>query len=251
MKKVIAVMVVALMASVAAQAAEVSAYVDFASAYVFRGVTLNNGLVMQPGVEVSGLPIPEEYGSLAAGIWANYDFSRSKAFATDDEVTEIDYYVSYTLPIDALDVSVGYINYDYPSDSTVDNDEEISLSIGSAVGTNGLYVGITFNQGIGGYVDKSTYIEAALDYETELSDALTASAGLTVAYLISDGDIAANGNADGFHNATASVGLGYAIDENWSLSTGLTYIQQLDDEVLLDTEYDVNVVASVGISCDF
>jgi hypothetical protein len=59
MKKVIAVMVVALMASVAAQAADVSAYVDFASAYVFRGVTLNNGLVMQPGVEVSGLPIPE------------------------------------------------------------------------------------------------------------------------------------------------------------------------------------------------
>ena len=54
MKKVMIIAGVALVAAVAAQAADVSVYSDFVSAYVFRGVTLNNGFVMQPGAEISG-----------------------------------------------------------------------------------------------------------------------------------------------------------------------------------------------------
>ncbi|HKL20200.1 MAG TPA: TorF family putative porin, partial [Tichowtungia sp.] len=126
MKKIIAGMMVALAAAVSVQAADVSATVDFASAYVFRGVTLNNGLVMQPGVEVSGFGLPEEYGSIAAGIWANYDLDDEDGMGSD--FSEIDYYMSYTLPIEALDVSIGYTEYDYPNDLG-DNDREVSLSI--------------------------------------------------------------------------------------------------------------------------
>ena len=88
-------------------------------------------------------------------------------------------------------------------------------------------------------------ILGALDYETDLSEKLSASAGVTVAYLISDS------GADGFNDATASAGLSYALNDNWSLSGGLTYIAQLDDDVLSDAAYDVDVVASIVISCDF
>lgn len=243
MKKIIAVMVVAMAAAVAAQAADVSAYVDFASAYVFRGVTLNNGPVMQPGVEVSGFPIDEQYGSLAVGIWANYDLQKVGGEGRD--FSEIDYYLSYSLPVETLDVSVGYCEYDYPN-SLDDNDRELSLSIGSALGTNGLYASISMYYGIDGAIDEDLYIEGALDYEMELSDALSASAGVTVGYLETDG-----AENDGFHNATASVGLGYAIDENWSVSGGLTYIAKLDDAVLDAADYNVDFVASVGVACDF
>ena len=72
MKKTITMtMAAALVAGVAM--AEVAVTLDLASAYVFRGVTLNDGAVIQPGIEASGFEIPEEYGALAVGAWGNYD----------------------------------------------------------------------------------------------------------------------------------------------------------------------------------
>ncbi|MBC8206318.1 MAG: hypothetical protein ISR85_02410 [Kiritimatiellales bacterium] len=242
MKKGIVIMTLAACAAVAAQAADVSTYVDFASAYVFRGVTLNDGFVMQPGAEISGFPIDEAYGSLAIGIWANYDIDAIDSEGSD--FSEIDYYISYTLPVEALDVSVAYTEYTYP-ESGDNADKELNLTLGSAIGTNGLYASVGFNYGVGGAIEKDLYLQGALDYEMELSDALSASAGVTVGYLISDT------GADGFNDATASIGLGYALNDNWSIGAGLTYIAQLDDEVLSDDDYDVSLVASVGISYDF
>lgn len=250
MKKIIAVMVVAVAAAVSAQAADVSASVDFASAYVFRGVTLNNGLVMQPGVEVSGFPMGEEYGSLAVGMWANYDINDEDYDGSD--FSEIDYYMSYTLPVEAIDISMGYIEYTYPtSAASTGSDKELNLTIGSAIGTNGLYSSVTVNYGVDGVYDDCFYITGALDYETALSDALTASAGVTVSYLVSEGGLKQTGVEDGFSDATASVGLSYALSENWSVNGGLTYIAQLSEDSLPDSVYDVGLVASVGVSCDF
>ena len=157
----------------------------------------------------------------------------------------MDYYVSYSLPIEVIDVGVTYTEYTYPGDRGGDSDKEIALSLGSAIGTNGLYASVTFNYGLGGAVESDLYVQGALDYEVELTDALSASAGVTIGYLVSDS------GADGFNDATASIGLGYALTENWSLNGGVTYIAQLDDEVLSDADYDVNLLASVGISCDF
>jgi len=248
MKKRLLIMTLAACAAVAVQAADVSTYVDFASAYVFRGATFNNGLVMQPGAEISGFPIDEACGSLAIGIWGNYDLDDNDGEGSD--FSEIDYYLSYTLPIEALDLSMAYTEYVYP-ESGLTNDKELNLTIGSALGTNGLYASVAVNYGVGGYLDDSWYIQPALEYETELSDALTASAGISIGYVISGGDIKADGVADGFNDATASVGLGYALNDNWSVSGGLTHIAQLDDDVLSDDAYDVDLVATVGIACDF
>ena len=241
MKKTLIIMTIAACAALAAQAADVSTYVDFASAYVFRGVTLNDGFVMQPGAEISGFPIDEAYGSFAIGIWANYDIDDEDGDGSD--FSEIDYYISYTLPVEALDISVAYTDYYYPGGG--ESDQEINLTLGSAIGTNGLYASVGFNYGVGGAIEEDLYIQGALDYEMELSDALSASAGVTVGYLVS------KTGEDGFNDATASIGLGYALNDNWSIGAGLTYIAQLDDEVLSDADYDVSVVASVGVSCDF
>lgn len=242
MKKKLIIMTIAACVAVVAQAAEVSTYVDFASAYVFRGVTLNDGFVMQPGAEISGFPIDEAYGSVAIGIWANYDIND---IGYGEEFSEVDYYISYSLPVEIIDIGLTYTNYDYPGGAGGDSDQEITLSLGSAIGTNGLYASVSFNYGVGGAIEDDLYIQGALDYEMELTDALSASAGVTVAYLVSDT------GSDGFNDATASVGLGYALNDNWSINGGLTYIAQLDDEVLSDDDYDVDLVASVGVSCDF
>ena len=241
MKKTILMIMTVVLLAGAVHAIDLSASVDFASAYVFRGVTLNNGLVVQPGAEISGFLLPEECGSLAVGIWANYDIDDEDGDGSD--FSEIDYYLSYSLPIEALDVSVSYAEYDYPGGEPAE--KEVALSLGKALGDTDLYGSFTANYGVGGAIDKSWYLQVALDYEKELSEKLTGSLGATVAYAwIDEG-------SDGFSDATASVGLGYALNDNWSLNGSVMYVAQLDDDVLSDAAYDVDVVASIGISYGF
>jgi uncharacterized protein (TIGR02001 family) len=240
MKKTGMIMMAAALAAGIASAADVSVSGDFASAYVFRGSTFNNGLVFQPGAEISGFPMPEEYGSIAAGVWGNYDID---SVGYDKSLSEVDYYISYALPVTVVDLGVTYTYYDYPNGG--DADEEIALSVGKGIGETGLYASLTVNYGIGGLLDESCYIQGALDYETSLTEALTLSAGINMAYAIQEDD------ENGFNDAGASIGLSYALTENWSLNGSLNTVAQLDDEVLTDDEYDKPVYAMLGVSCDF
>jgi uncharacterized protein (TIGR02001 family) len=215
--------------------------VDFASAYVFRGVTFNDGPVIQPGLEVSGLPIPEEWGSLAIGTWANFDLSSYGGALEKNEFSEIDYYLSYSLPVSVVDLSVGYCEYTYPNGGSADR--EMSVSVGKDI--NGLYPSLTYNYGLDGAIEGSSYIAGGLDYGMDLSDALSASAGVSIGYLIADeGD-------DGFNDATMTIGLSYALGENWALNGSVSYVAQLDDDVLTDEAYDTEFYGMLGLSCDF
>lgn len=254
MKKTAMIMMVAALAAGIANAADVSATADFASAYIFRGVTLNDGLVFQPGVSISGLPIPEEYGSVTLGTWANYDIGNYNGALTENEFSEIDYYISYALPVKVVDLGVTYTEYTYPHGA--DADREVAFSVGKALGETGLYTSLIANYGVGGAIDGNWYIQGKLDYEKSLSDALTFSAGINAAYLVSDS------GTDGFNDAGAKVGLSYALNENWSVHGSLNYVAQLDSDVLADTPagepqtsgtfgYDVPLYAVVGVSCDF
>ncbi len=224
----------------AAQAADVSASFDFASAYVFRGTTFNDGLVFQPGFEASSLPLPEEIGSVAIGTWANFDINDVGA---GSEFTEIDYYLSYSLPVSVVDLGIGYCEYTYPTGGSADR--EVSFSVGKAIGETGLGASVSANYGVDGAIESDLYVLAGLDYGTDLSEALSLSAGLSAAYLLSDG------GSDGFNDGGASVGLSYALTESWALNGSLAYVAQLDDNVLGDDAYDVEVYGMLGISCDF
>lgn len=243
MKKTAMMMVAAALIAGVAGAADVSISGDFASAYVFRGVTLNKGLVFQPGAEISGLPIPEQFGSLAVGIWGNYDIDDSDGAVAGSSFSEVDYYVSYSLPVTVVDLGISYTYYDYPNGGIAD--QEIGFSIGKGLGETGLYASLTANYGIAGAVDGSWYVQAALDYEKELTEALTMSAGMNIAYALVDG------GSDGFNDAGASVGLSYALNDNWSVNGSLNYVAQLDSDVLSDASYDVPLYATIGLSCDF
>jgi len=241
-KRIMMIMAAALVAGVV-HAADVSASADFASAYIFRGVTLNDGLVFQPGAKISGFPIPEEYGSVAVGTWANFDIND---IGGGRQFSEVDYYATYTLPIKVVDLSTTYTEYTYPN-SDLQADREVALSVGKAIGETGLYPSLTFNYGLDGLVEKNWYIQGGLDYTKSLTEALTFSSGVKVAYLVSDA------GKDGFNDATAKVGLSYALTENWSVNGSLNYVAQLDDEVLVDGvgAYDKEAFAMLGLSCTF
>lgn len=216
------------------QAAEVTVGGDFASAYVFRGVTFNDGPVFQPYVDVAGLP--GAFAGLEFGVWGNLDIDDFDDTLESGQFSEIDLYASYALPIEAVDASVSYTEYTYPG-AEGDADREIGLSLGLDA-ILAPYVAVYY--GVDGGIDQDLYAEAGIGYEVELAEGVGLALGGLIGFLEPDeGD-------SGLHQYELSASLSYGI-----LSAGVAYIGQIDDDVLTDEAYDVEVVGIIGASYSF
>jgi len=233
--KIVGIFVVSLVAVSTLHAAEATLSLDIASAYVFRGARLNDGLVMQPGLEVGGL------GGLRIGVWGNYDIDDYDDSLAGDQFSEIDIYGSYAIPLECMDLSVGYMEYTFPS-AGGDADREISANVGGTLAGIDLGAGVFY--GIDGGLDESLYVELFAGKSLNLTDDLGLDLGSALGYASPDD------GADGFSHFTLSLGVNYA-----SFSAGITYIGQIDDDVLPDVAdgggYDSDVVGTIGTSITF
>jgi len=222
-----------------------SAGFDVVSAYIFRGGTVNDEVNVQPYLDGSVDEGP--LAGLAVGTWANFN--------TDTEqFDEIDYYFSYSLPIEGpVSVDIGYTEYTFPTGtestetsfggatlttvSALEADREISLSLGADL-AEGLSAGFFAGFGLEGpFLDEGIYLEGSLGYETELSEGVSASAGASLGYEAGD-----NYAENGFSHAALTAGVGYEF-----VSVGLTYIVETDDDVLA---VDEDFFASIGVGFD-
>lgn len=79
------------------------------SADVWRGMVRNEDFVLQPQFSVA------QYG-VSFNIWGNYDISKNY-LGVDNDYSEIDLSLAYTLPIDLNDFSfdIGVISYQFPA----------------------------------------------------------------------------------------------------------------------------------------
>jgi len=219
---------------------------DVASSYIFRGVTFNDGLVVQPGLEVTGLPI-------TIGVWGNLDGDDYDDSLDSGQFSEIDLYASYAIPVEVIDLSVGYTEYTYPSGGGA-ADREANVSIGYE---NVVALGLSLNYGLDGGIEQSFYGEASVGYEAELAEDVSLEVGAAVGYLSPDE------GEDGFSHFTVGAEVGWSL-----LSLGVMYVGQIDDDVLPDyaaataatalteaTEavlgHDAEVVGTVGIGASF
>ncbi|MBN2163055.1 MAG: hypothetical protein JXR25_00410 [Pontiellaceae bacterium] len=237
-KMIVASMAAGLVASAATAGVGVS--MDFASAYVFRGITYNDGFVFQPGIEADGLGLPEELGGVAVGAWGNYDLDDYGNTLSTSELSELDLYVSYSLPtiVSNLDLSVGYCDYTYPG-LAGESDKEVSVGVGYEVAGIGL--------GFGYYVltDSSTqdpYADFSVGYGMDLAEDLGAEVGARVGFVNST-----------FSDYDISAALSYTLSDVWSIGGSLAYIGQGDEDVLPDGmyAYDVDFVGMVSLSAGF
>ena len=215
---------------VAQVASAISTSVDFASAYVFRGTTVNDGFVM---AWVEG-----EVAGLTVGVWANIDMDNVAV----DQVSEIDLYLAKDLgSVAGWDISAGLCEYTYPGATADDengdpvdvSDGETELSLSASGSVSGFDLSVSAFANI---AEESTpgYYEISTGGSTSL-------AGVGVDYGI------ATGYFDGATDAT--TGLGYAA-YSLSYDTGAgvisaTYIDEMDDEIV---EVDETVVLSFGMS---
>lgn len=83
-----------------------SVYTD----YMFRGKNVYNGTTFQPSV--TAFVDFEKYGALVGNVWSHVPFETSEP---PQKFTEVDYTLSYEIPISIVTLSVGHIFYTFPS----------------------------------------------------------------------------------------------------------------------------------------
>jgi len=195
-----------------------AAGLDVSTAYIYRGATISDDVSVFPSME--GV-----FNGVTAGAWAWFD-------TDDSEIEEIDIYFSYDLDIggDAVDVSIGYTEYTYPTTAaSADREASVVLSMDGALSPS---VGVYF--GFDGALDESLYVEANLSRDLDLGENLTVNAGVTLGAQLGD-NVANDGLA--FAEVSVSTSVGIA-------NVSVSYIIETDDEV---QEIDEDVYGSIGV----
>ena len=103
-----AVFVSALLAALSASpAAALDAKLDLnlQSAYIWRGMVLNDKPVFQPSLTISE-------GGLSGSVWANVNLTSDHGY--EGEASEVDYWLAYTVPGNAADWTLTYYAYTFP-----------------------------------------------------------------------------------------------------------------------------------------
>lgn len=219
-----------------AQSADATVGMDVASAYVFRGYTLNDGPVVQPALSVGNFKLSEEFTlPLTLGVWANMDIGTYHHTLDKGQFSEVDFTASYALPkvIDKLGWSAGYCDYVYPGGAASDREVNLGFTYETFLSPS-----LAFNYGLDGAVRENTYIEGGLKHAFKL-DPVTLTLGGTLGY-----QIVSESEASGFGPLVLTASASYKI-----LTASVSYIAEVDDGVLAN--YDVKVVGKLGIAYTF
>lgn len=235
----VAVAMIIGFAATPSMAAEATASVDIVSAYVWRGQTFNDGLVLQPAIDVTS-----ESG-FGINVWANHDGDDYDNTLEVGEFSEIDLTVSYGTTISGIDVGVGHIEYTFPTGGN--GTSEIYLS---------LAYGLPFNLSVGLdiYYDydelDEVYAALSVGYAQDLTDKLALEVGASMGYA---GDAYCADSDAGLYDVTLSASLGYTITDAWSVTAYAVYVDTLDDENLIegDTAGTLDVETFGGISIGY
>jgi uncharacterized protein (TIGR02001 family) len=257
MKKIMTITLAAALAGSSAMAGGLLG-IDFANAYIYRGVTVADDFVIQPNVELSGFGMPEEYGAFTVGAWA-VKAPGGEEILLQDTFFETDWYVAYSLPefVEGLDLYVGLTEYTYKA---ADDESELNLGAAFELGEFALggSVNYMYDNQVADATEGQVYVDLTADYEIELSEEFSGIVGGLVSYL-KQGDGNGSGPGaldDGLSHFEIYGALDYDLSEMWSIYGSLAYIGQIDDEVLPDAGalgvdgHNVEVLGVIGVGCE-
>jgi uncharacterized protein (TIGR02001 family) len=145
-----------------AVAATATAALDVNSAYVWRGITANDGFVLQPSMDVS-------HNGFAFNVWGNYDVDDYDGALNDNRFSEIDLTGSYTFKLGSVDTSIGIIHYLFPE-----------LEEPADTYTTELFLGLSYDLGSGFAISTKLY------YDVDAVSDFYITAGLGYSYSIND-----------------------------------------------------------------
>lgn len=218
-------LLILLLAGGTAEAADATAAVDVNSAYVWRGITFNDGAVAQPSIDVSK-------GGFAVNVWGNFDIDDYDEQLDDNEFSEIDLTLSYTFTLKSLEIGLGYIEYLFPAGGL--GTREVFVSLGVPL-FGGLSAGCAF------YYDfdevDSYYGDVNLTYALSLTDQLGMEAKAKIGYAGEDFAEVYGGTDGGFFDYGFSLSLSYAVTDALSLGAAINYTDTVDEDVLPEGDF--------------
>lgn len=227
--------------------AETTAAIDVNSAYVWRGITFNDGLVVQPSVDVS-------HKGFGFNVWGNYDISDYNETVDDYEFSEVDLTLSYGFTLWKIDLSVGLIEYLFPANSGGSG----GAGTREAFATAGMEVISGLSVGVEYYYDfdevRDYYAAASVAYAYDFTSKLGAEAGVHVGYAGKDFSAGEDG---GFHDWGAYISASFAVTDALSVGASVNYTDSMDTKVLPEPaegetgNSDVEVYGGVSISYAF
>jgi len=247
MKKSFAVLVAVVLIGFAIQpgwAADVTGAADINSAYVWRGQTFNDGLVVQPSVDIVK-------GGFGLNVWGNFDIEDYNDNYESAEFSEVDISATYVFDLDTVDLGIGYIEYLYPTTKR-------SGQSGTREVFGGLKVPLPLNiyLGIDLFYDfdevNDLYINMGFDFSHDFTEQLSLGAGVSIAYA---GDEYCADDSAGLYDYNFSISGEFALDEALSVSAFIKYTDSMDNDNLRDLNrpgtLDVNFYYGIGVSYTF
>jgi len=227
-----------------ALAATATAALDVNSAYVWRGLTFNNGLVLQPSMDVS-------HNGFAFNVWGNYDVDDYDGALNDNRFSEVDLTGSYAFKLGKVDASVGIIHYLFPEAS---DDADSS--------TTELFAGLSYDLGAGFalstkvYYDfdavEDFYVTAGLGYSYSINDKTTLGLSGLISYAGEDfTNYYAGGTDSGFFNYTLTASMKYMVTDAFGIGANINYTDSMDDNTLPDEAVDTTVFGGISLTYTF
>jgi hypothetical protein len=225
-----------------AMAVEFSSGVDLNSAYVWRGMTINDGLVAQPNLNIAN-------GGFNFNVWGNLDLSDYNGAVESGEISEVDMTASYDFVLGSIDTTVAYAEYLYPA-----------TEAGAMEGTREMYVSLSLplSGGLSTTFDlyydidevKEYYSKLGLSYEYGIGDSLTLTAGGSIGYA---GDKYCADEGAGLFDYALLLSLDYGMTEALSFSARVNYVGALDSDNLPEGVglMDVTTWGGVGLTYTF
>ena len=251
-----AIFLLICLAATPATAASATASVDINSAYVWRGITFNKDMVIQPSIDVAA------DNGFGINVWGNYDIGDNDGNADENAFSEIDLTVSYGFTVGKVDISAGAIHYTFPAVSDTNNDgigqnymatTELYVSAGMPI-VGGLSASADAYYDIDA-LDAFSYATLGLSYAYDITDKLNLEAGGSIAYASSDFvEFNETGDDGGLYCYTLNLSVGYAITDAWSATANLTYVDALDDDNLKedpDGPLDTKTIYGVSLAYAF
>lgn len=214
--------------------------VDVNSAYVWRGVTRNDGAVVQPWLD---LTITEEFGIHVCG---NLDLDDYDGAVEEGEFSEFDVTLSYIVSAGRFEYGAGYVEYLFPHSMT----NETEGGTREMFGLVGVDLGSGFSAKVQVYYDfdevEDFYGNLSLIYACELSDGMRSEVLAAAGYA---GEDMATGEDGGWHEYTISAGLTCDVRESVTCGVRLAHTGSLDKDVLPDQ--DVGFHGGLSVAYEF
>jgi uncharacterized protein (TIGR02001 family) len=221
-------------------AADATVGLDVNSAYVWRGITFNDGMVFQPSLDVTK-------GGFGLNVWGNIDGSDYDDQLDSGEFSEVDLTASYGFDFEPMDITIGYIEYLYPT-----TEDTGSLGTREVFASFGMDIIENLSTTLAVYYDfdeyEEVYANLSLAYSASLTDVVSLDLGTGIGY--AGGEYTADGDA-GFFDYIVSAELGYSVNDSLNLSAMVAYADSADEDKLPEEATDTNFFGGVRITYGF